>query len=136
MKDTTSFYKMHPSTMIRPFQKAPEGAKSWPMRYSLSLLKRFMITIPLLKMIPQPTVKEDTLVETYEVHMSSFKPKDNPSQVFPEKHSGRNSPLSTGSSSLSTTRRFLPRLGHHLQVITEPYQMAQGFQMVQNRLES
>ena len=31
---------------------------------------------------PQPTVKEDTLVETYEVHMLNFKPKDNPSRVF------------------------------------------------------
>ena len=31
---------------------------------------------------PQPTVKEDTLVETYEVYMSNFKPKDNPSEVF------------------------------------------------------
>ena len=31
---------------------------------------------------PQPTVEEDTLVETYEVHMSNFKPKDNPSRVF------------------------------------------------------
>ena len=26
---------------------------------------------------PHPTVKKDTLVETYEVHMSNFKPKDN-----------------------------------------------------------
>ena len=31
---------------------------------------------------PQPTVEEGTLVETYEVHMSNFKPKDNPSRVF------------------------------------------------------
>ena len=54
MKDNTSFYNMHPSIMMRPFQKAPEGTKSRPMRYSLSLLKRLMITIPLLKMIPSP----------------------------------------------------------------------------------
>ena len=27
------FYKMHPSIMISPFQKAPEGTKSRPMRY-------------------------------------------------------------------------------------------------------
>ena len=31
---------------------------------------------------PEPTVEEGTLVETYEVHMSNFKPKDNPSRVF------------------------------------------------------
>ena len=30
---------------------------------------------------PKPTVEEDTLVETYEVHMSDFKPKDNSSRV-------------------------------------------------------
>ena len=121
MKDITSFYKMHPSIMIRLLQKDPEGAKSRPMMYSLRPLKRLMITTPLLKMI-LPTVEEGTLVETYEIHMSNFKPKDNPSSVFIseilwKKSSGRNSPLMTGSSSLSTTRRFLPRLGHHLQVI-------------------
>ena len=65
---------------------------------------------------PQPTVEEDTLVETYKVHMSNFKCKDNPSRVFMPESSGRNSPLRTGSSSLSTTRRFLLRLGQHLQV--------------------
>ena len=31
---------------------------------------------------PKPTVEEGTLVETYEVHMSLFKPKDNTSSVF------------------------------------------------------
>ena len=31
---------------------------------------------------PQHTVKDDTLVETYEVHMSNFKPKENPSWMF------------------------------------------------------
>ena len=31
---------------------------------------------------PQPTVEEGTLVDTYEVHMSNFKPKDNPSRIF------------------------------------------------------
>ena len=30
----------------------------------------------------QPTVEEGTLVETYEVHMSNFKPKDHQSRVF------------------------------------------------------
>ena len=30
----------------------------------------------------QPTVEDDTLVETHEVHISNFKPKDNPSRVF------------------------------------------------------
>ena len=38
----------------------------------------------------------------------------------------------TGSSSLSTSRRFLPRLGHHLQVIPEPNPTLLGFQMVEN----
>ena len=46
---------------------------------------------------------------------------------------GRNSPLLTGSSSLSTTKRFLTRLGHHLQEILEPYPTLQGFQMVANQ---
>ena len=41
---------------------------------------------------PQPTVEEDTLVETYKVHMSNFKCKDNPSRVFMPESSGRNSP--------------------------------------------
>ena len=50
-----------------------------------------------------------------------------------QESSGRNSPLRTGISSLSTTRRFLPTLGHHLQVIPEPYQMLLGFQMVENQ---
>ena len=36
------------------------------------------------------------------------------------------------SSSLSTTRRFLPRLGHHLQVIPEPYPILLRFQMEEN----
>ena len=52
-------YKLiHPSIMIRLFQKAPEVTKSRPMRYSLSPLKRFMITIPLLKMIPSPKLRK------------------------------------------------------------------------------
>ena len=34
---------------------------------------------------------------------------------------------------MSTTRRFLTRLGHHLQEILEPYPTLQGFQMVANQ---
>ena len=63
-------------------------------------------------------------------------PASNPRITHPgylsKKSSGRNSPLMTGSSSLSTTRRFLPRLGHHLQVTPEPYPILLGFQMVEN----
>ena len=63
-------------------------------------------------------------------------PTSNPRTTHPgylsQKSSGRKSPLMTGSSSLSTTRRFLPRLGHHLQVIPEPYPILLGFQMVEN----
>ena len=91
-----------------------------------------MITIPLLKMIPNPQSK-DTLVETYEAHMSNFKPNDIPSRVFIPEVLWKNSPLRTGSSSLSTTRTLLPRLGHHLQVIPEPYQILLGFQMVEDQ---
>ena len=64
-------------------------------------------------------------------------PTSNPRTTHPgylsQKSSGRYSPLRTGSSSLSTTSRFLPRLGHHLQVIPEPYQMLLAFQMVENQ---
>ena len=81
----------------------------------------------------QPTVEEGTLVET---HMRYICPTSNPRTTHPgylsQKLFGRNSPLMTGSSSLSTTRRFLPRLGHHLQVIPEPYPILLGFQMVEN----
>ena len=65
--------------------------------------------------------------------MSNFKPKDNPSQVFVPETLRKISPLMTGSSSLSTTRRFLPRLGYYLEIIPEPYQMPLGFQMVENQ---
>ena len=58
MNDVISFYKMHPSIMMRRFQKTPEGTKSKPMRYSLSPLKRIMITIPLLNMIPSPQLRK------------------------------------------------------------------------------
>ena len=109
MKDITSFYKMHPSIMIRPFQKAPEGTKSRPMRYSPSPLKRLMITIPLLKMIPSPQLRN----VPYLRHFRYICPTSNPRTTYPgylsQKSSGRNSPLRTGSSSLSTTRRFLPK---------------------------
>ena len=84
----------------------------------------------------QPTVEEDTLVETYEVHMSNFKPRTTHPGYLSQKSSGRNSLLRIGSSSLSMTRSFLPRLGHHLQVILEPYQMLLGLQIVENQEES
>ena len=69
-------------------------------------------------------------------HMRYICPTSNPRTTYPgylsQKSSGRNSPLMTGSSSLSTTRRFLPRLGHCLQVIPELYPILLGFQMVEN----
>ena len=81
MKDIINFYKMHPSIMIRPFQKAPEGAKSRPMRFTESSQETHDYHL-CPQDDSQPTIKEGTLVETYEVHMSKLKPKDNPSRVF------------------------------------------------------
>ena len=80
---------------------------------------------------PQPTVKEDTLVETYEVHISNFKPKDNPSQMFIPEMLWKK--FSSEDRKLITTKRYLPRLGHHLQVLPEPYQMPLGLQMVESQ---
>ena len=123
MKDITSFYKMHPPLIIRSFQKAEEGAKSRPIRYSLSPLKRLMITVPLLKMISSKQLRKIPYLR----NMRYICPTSNPRTTHPgylsQKSSGSNSPLRTGSSTLSTTRRFLPRPGHHLQLIPEPYQI-------------
>ena len=128
MKHITSIYKIHPSIMIGLFQKAPEGTKSRPMRYSLSLLKRLMITIPLLKMIPSPQSRK-ILVETYEVHMSNFKPKDNPSRVFiREKFSAQDRKLIIEYNKKIPPKTWSPSSGN-----TRTLPNVVGFQMVENQ---
>ena len=131
MKDTISFNKMYPSIMIRLFQNVPEGTKSRSVIYSLNPLKRCMTTIP-VKMIPSPQLRKiPWLRHSRYICTTSNKRTTHPGYLS-QKSSGRNSPLMTGSLSLSTTRRLLPRLGHHLQVIPEPYPILLGFQMVGN----
>ena len=132
MKDISGLHKMHPFIMIRPFQNVPEGTKSRPIRYSLILLRGILITISLLKMILSPQLKKTSQLNL----MRSICPISNPMTIHQEclcqNSYGKNSHLRTGTSSMCTTRRFLPNLGHHNPVVPKPYQMIPGLQMVEN----
>ena len=68
----------------------------------------------------QPTVDEGTLVKTYEIHMSNFEPKDNPSRVF--------IPEILWKKFSSEDRKLIIEY-NHLWIIPEPYPILLGFQM-------
>ena len=76
----------------------------------------------------QPTVEEDIPTKTYEGHMSNFKPKDNTSTLFIPEILWKKFSSEDRKLIIEYNKRFLPRLGHHLQ----SYRMLLGFQMVEN----
>ena len=72
---------------------------------------------PSLQDNSQPTVEEGTLVETYEVHMSNFKPKDNSSRVFIPEILWKKFSSDDRKLIIEYNKKIPPRLGYHLQVI-------------------
>ena len=80
----------------------------------------------------QPTVEEGTLVETYEVHMSNFKPKDNPSRVFVPEILWKKFSSDDRKLIIEYNKKIPPKTWSQSSGNTRTLSILPGFQMVEN----